>query len=210
MPDSDRVTTKGKTESPRKSKASSQDQNGYRPRLKVRYQEEILPALLQEFGYSNPMQAPRLQKIVLNIGLGEALQNAKAVESATSDLEAITGQHPAITKAKKSVASFKVREGNVVGLMVTLRGTRMYEFFDRLVNASLPRIRDFRGLSPDAFDGRGNFNLGLQDQTLFPEIDYGKVDRIRGLQISIITTAKTDEEARHLLALFGMPFVPQQ
>ena len=172
----------------------------------MRYREEIVPTLVQEFRYSNPMQAPRLEKIVLNIGLGEALENSKAVEAATQDLEAIAGQHPVITRAKKSVAAFKVREGMIVGLMVTLRGTRMYEFLDRLINASLPRIRDFRGLSPNAFDGRGNYTMGIREQTLFPEIDYGQIDKLRGLEISIVTTAETDEEARRLLALFGMPF----
>jgi len=194
------VTTKGKT------KPANGSQNGYKSRLKMRYREEIVPALVQEFSYSNLMQAPRLQKIVLNIGLGEALLNAEAVEAATQDLEAITGQHPVITRAKRSVAAFKVREGMIVGLMVTLRGARMYEFLDRLVNASLPRIRDFRGLSPNAFDGRGNYTLGIREQTLFPEIDYGQVDKLRGLEISIVTTAKTDEEGRRLLTLCGMPF----
>lgn len=166
-----------------------------------------MPALVKEIGYSNPMQVPRMEKIVLNIGLGEALENAKAVESATRDLEAITGQHPIITRARKSIANFKVREGNIVGIMVTLRGARMYEFFDRLINASLPRIRDFRGLSVSAFDGRGNYSLGLREQTMFPEVDYDSMDKLRGLQISFVTSAKTDNEAQRLLALMGMPFV---
>ncbi|MFQ5873040.1 MAG: 50S ribosomal protein L5 [Dehalococcoidia bacterium] len=204
MPSGDRVTTKGKTKA--KTKPARDSQNGYQPRLKLRYRQEIVPALIQEFGYSNPMQAPRLRKIVLNIGMGEALQNAKAIESATRDLEAISGQHPVVTRAKKSIANFRVRQGMIVGLMLTLRGNRMYEFLDRLVNASLPRIRDFRGLSLAAFDGRGNYSLGVREQTLFPEIDYGQVDRLRGLQISMVTTAKTDEEALRLLSLFGMPF----
>jgi len=204
MPSSDRVTTKGKTKA--KAKPARDGQNGYQPRLKLRYRAEIVPALMQEFGYSNPMQAPRLRKIVLNIGMGEALQNAKAIESATGDLEAISGQHPVVTRAKKSIANFRVRQGMIVGLMLTLRGNRMYEFLDRLVNASLPRIRDFRGLSLTAFDGRGNYTLGMREQTLFPEIDYGQVDRLRGLQISMVTTANTDEEALRLLSLFGMPF----
>ncbi|MFQ5933080.1 MAG: 50S ribosomal protein L5 [Dehalococcoidia bacterium] len=203
MPSGNRVATKGKK---KPAKAKEEGRNGYQPRLKVRYREEIVPALIQEFGYTNPMQAPRVNKIVLNIGLGEALENAKAVESATKDLEAITGQHPVITRAKKSIANFRVRQGMVVGLMVTLRGTRMYEFLDRLINASLPRIRDFRGLSADSFDGRGNYSIGVKEQTLFPEIEFGQMDRLRGLQITIVTSAKTNDEARRLLALFGMPF----
>lgn len=197
---------KSKSKSKSKSEAKAQEQNGYRPRLKVRYLEEIVPALIQEFGYSNPMQAPKLEKVVLNIGMGEALQNAKAIEAATHDLEIISGQHPVTTKAKKSVANFKVREGMIVGLMLTLRGARMYEFLDRLINAGLPRIRDFRGVSATAFDGRGNYSLGLRDQTMFPEIDYGQLDKLRGLQITIVTSAKTDDEARSLLTHFGMPF----
>ena len=200
MPGDNRVKTKEKAPS------KGADQNGYEPRLKARYRDEILPALVEEIGYSNPMQAPRLEKIIVNIGLGEALENAKAVESATRDLEAITGQHPIVTRARKSIANFKVREGMIVGIMVTLRGARMYEFLDRLLNASLPRIRDFRGLSLSAFDGRGNYSLGLREQTLFPEIDYDSMDRLRGLQISIVTSARTDNEAQRLLALMGMPF----
>lgn len=200
MPGSNRVKSKAK------SKSKDAPQDGYEPRLKIRYREEIIPALLQEFGYSNLMQAPKVQKIVVNIGLGEALQNAKAVESATQDLEVITGQHPVITRAKKSIAAFRVREGMIVGLMVTLRGDRMYEFLDRLLNAALPRIRDFRGASPRAFDGRGNYSLGLQEQTLFPEIDYDHMDKLRGLQLSIVTSAKGDNEALRLLSLFGLPF----
>ena len=201
MPRDNRVKTKKKTPS------KDGGQNGYEPRLKARYRDEILPALVKEIGYSNPMQVPRMEKIVLNIGLGEALENAKAVESATRDLEAITGQHPIITRARKSIANFKVREGNIVGIMVTLRGARMYEFFDRLINASLPRIRDFRGLSLSAFDGRGNYSLGLREQTMFPEVGYDSMDKLRGLQISFVTSAKTDDEAQRLLALMGMPFV---
>ncbi|MEE9248355.1 MAG: 50S ribosomal protein L5 [Dehalococcoidia bacterium] len=200
MPGDNRVKTK------KKAPSKGTDQNGYEPRLKTRYRDEILPALVEEIGYSNPMQAPRVEKIVLNIGLGEALENAKAVESATRDLEAITGQHPIVTRARKSIANFKVREGMIVGIMVTLRGARMYEFLDRLLNASLPRIRDFRGLSLRAFDGRGNYSLGLREQTMFPEIDYDSMDRLRGLQISIVTSARTDNEAQRLLAMMGMPF----
>ena len=215
MPDDDRVKTKTKkkakakaTAAPveAKTKPAPVEANGYEPRLKTRYKEEIVPSLVEQFGYANRMQAPRVEKIVLNIGLGEALQNARAVESATRDLEAITGQHPVVTRAKKSVANFRVRDGNIIGIMVTLRGTRMYEFLDRLLNAALPRIRDFRGVSVDSFDGRGNYSLGFQEQTLFPEIDYDTMDRQRGLQLTLVTSSKTDEEARQLLTLFGMPF----
>lgn len=187
-------------------KAATTASNGTQPRLKAQYRAEIVPALVQHFGYANVMQAPKVEKIVLNIGLGEALTNARAVEAATGDLEAITGQHPVVTRAKKSVANFRVRDGMIIGTMVTLRGARMYEFLDRLLNAALPRIRDFRGVSNSAFDGRGNYSLGLTDQTLFPEIDYDKMDRQRGLQVTIVTSAKSDEEARQLLTLFGMPF----
>ena len=176
------------------------------PRLKARYQDEIVPALMQEFHYSNVMQVPRLQKVVLNIGLGEALQNARALESAATDLTAITGQHPVITRAKRSIAQFRVRTGMAIGMMVTLRQQRMWDFMDRLMSASLPRIRDFRGVSPDGFDGRGNYNLGLREQIIFPEVDYDNVDRVRGLQVSVNTTARTDEEGRRLLELMGMPF----
>ena len=176
------------------------------PRLKARYQDEIVPALMQEFHYSNVMQVPRLQKVVLNIGLGEALQNARALEGAATYLTAITGQHPVITRAKRSIAQFRVRTGMAIGMMVTLRQQRMWDFMDRLMSASLPRIRDFRGVSPDGFDGRGNYNLGLREQIIFPEVDYDRVDRIRGLQVSVITTARTDEEGRRLLELMGMPF----
>ncbi len=176
------------------------------PRLKQRYQEEIVPLLMQEFGYKNPMEVPRLEKIVLNIGLGEAIQNPRALEAASADLAAISGQHPIITKAKKSIAGFKLRRGMSIGLMVTLRGRRMYDFFDRLVNAALPRIRDFHGVSRNSFDGRGNYSLGIREQIIFPEISYDKIDKIRGLQVNIITTARTDEEGRRLLELMGMPF----
>ena len=176
------------------------------PRLKEQYRDEFLPALQKEFSYTNVMQVPRLTKVVLNIGLGEALQNAQALDTAAKDLAAITGQKPMITRAKKSIANFKVREGNPIGITVTLRGDRMYEFLDRLVNAALPRIRDFRGVPADAFDGRGNYSLGLREQIIFPEIEYDKVDRIRGMQITVVTTARTDEEGKRLLQLFGMPF----
>ena len=204
MPSDDRVKPKRKSKA--KAKKAAPTSNGVQPRLKVRYKEEMVPALVQHFGYANVMQAPKVEKVVLNIGLGEALTNARAVEGATRDLEAITGQHPVTTRAKKSVANFRVRDGMIIGIMVTLRGVRMYEFLDRLLNAALPRIRDFRGVSNTAFDGRGNYSLGFADQTLFPEIDYDKMDRQRGLQVTIVTSAKTDEEARQLLTQFGMPF----
>jgi len=175
-------------------------------RLKERYREEVIPKLMELYGYDSVMQAPRLEKIVLNIGLGEATQNAKVLESAEQDLVAISGQHPVTTRAKKSIASFKLRAGMPVGLKVTMRGERMYGFFDKLVNAVLPRIREFYGVSRDSFDSRGNYTLGLKEQIVFPEVDYDKVDKIRGLEVIIVTTAKTGEEGRHLLELLGMPF----
>ena len=175
-------------------------------RLKEKYQKEIVPVLIEEFGYDSVMRAPRLAKVVLNIGLGEAVQNPKAIESAEKDLTAISGQHPVTTRARKSIASFKIREGVPVGMMVALRGERMYEFMDKLVNAVLPRIRDFQGVSMNSFDGRGNYSLGLKEQIIFPEIEYDKVDKIRGLEISIVTTAENDDEGRRLLELIGMPF----
>ena len=176
------------------------------PRLKERYQQEIAPALQQEFGYANRMQVPRLEKVTVNIGLGEAVQNAKALDSAMADLTAITGQKPVVTRAKKSIANFKIRQGMPIGLMVTLRGDRMYEFLDRFLNVALPRIRDFQGAPANAFDGRGNYSLGVREQLIFPEIDYDRIDRIRGLQVTIVTTARSDEEARRLLQLLGVPF----
>jgi len=175
-------------------------------RLKETYQKEIVPILEEDLGYGNVMQVPRLVKIVVNIGLGEALQDAKALDGATRDLSIITGQQPIITRARKSIAGFKLREGMAIGAKVTLRGRRMYDFLDRLLNVALPRLRDFRGVSRDAFDGRGNYTLGLQEQLAWPEIDYDSIDKVRGLEISIVTTAKTDEEARRLLTLLGMPF----
>jgi large subunit ribosomal protein L5 len=175
-------------------------------RLKDQYRENVIPQLMTEFGYKNVMQVPKIEKIVVNIGLGEAIQNAKAIDAAVGDLSAITGQKPVVTRAKKSIAAFKLRAGMPIGAMVTLRGPRMYEFLDRLVSATLPRIRDFRGVSPNAFDGRGNYTLGLREQMVFPEIDYDKIDKTRGLEMSIVTTAKTDQEGRRLLALLGMPF----
>jgi large subunit ribosomal protein L5 len=175
-------------------------------RAEESYREQVSPALQREFSYQNPMQIPRLEKIVLNIGLGEARENARALDSASADVATITGQKPVITRSKKSIANFRLREGMPIGVMVTLRGRRMYEFFDRLVNAALPRIRDIRGLPTKAFDGRGNYSLGVREQLIFPEIDYDKVDRIRGMQINICTSAPNDEEGRRLLELMGMPF----
>jgi large subunit ribosomal protein L5 len=176
------------------------------PRLRTRYREEVVPALMKEFNYSSVMQAPRLQKISVNIGMGEALQNSKALEAAAGDLAIVTGQKPVITKARRSIAAFKLREGMSVGVKVTLRGDRMWDFLDRLINIVLPRQRDFQGISADAFDGRGNYSLGLREQLVFPEINYDKVDKIRGMEITIVTTAASDEEARRLLALMDMPF----
>lgn len=176
------------------------------PRLKDKFNQEIVPAMFKEFGYSNINQVPKLSKIVVNIGLGEALQNAKALERATADMATITGQRPVITRAKKSIATFRLREGNPIGAKVTLRGNRMWDFLDRLVNISLARQRDFRGISADSFDGRGNYTLGLAEQLVWPEIAYDKIDKVRGMEISIVTTAQTDEEGRRLLDLMGMPF----
>jgi large subunit ribosomal protein L5 len=175
-------------------------------RLKEKYQQDVVPALRKEFNYKNPMQVPGVHKVVVNIGLGEVIQNAKAMDAAVGDLAAITGQRPVITRAKRSVAAFKLREGMQIGCMVTLRGDRMYQFLDKLLNVALPRLRDFQGVSPEAFDGRGNYTLGLREQLVFPEIDYDKVDKVRGMEVSIVTTARTDEEGRRLLKLMGMPF----
>ena len=175
-------------------------------RLHERYKAEVVPALTKQFEYANPNQVPRVSKIVVNIGLGEALTNAKAIDAASGDLAAITGQKPIVTRAKRSIAQFRLRTGNPIGAKVTLRGDRMWDFLDRLVTLALPRIRDFRGIPAKSFDGRGNYSLGLREQLAFPEIDYDKVDRLRGLEISIVTTAKTDEESKRLLELLGMPF----
>ena len=175
-------------------------------RLKERYRKEVVPSLMERYGYENVMQVPRLEKVVVSIGIGEAIQNAKALEAAESDLAAISGQHPVTTRAKRSIAGFKLRTGMPIGLKVTLRGERMNDFLDRLMNVVLPRVREFRGVSPDSFDGYGNYTLGLREQTIFPEIDYDKIDKLRGLAISINTTAQTDDEGRHLLELLGMPF----
>ena len=174
--------------------------------LKERYKKEVIPKLMELHGYKNVMQVPRLDKISLNIGLGEAIQNAKALEAAEGNLAAISGQHPVITRAKKSIAAFRLRSGMPIGLKVTLRGERMYQFFDKLVNVVLPRMREFHGVSRNSFDGRGNYTLGFKEQTVFPEVDYDKVDKVRGLEVSIITTAKTADEGRDLLKLLGMPF----
>ena len=186
--------------------APTQSETRPEPRMKTRYRDEIVPALVKEFGYRNVMEVPRITKIAINIGLGEAIQNSKALEAAAGDMAIVTGQKAVITKAKRSVAHFKLREGMPIGVMTTLRGERMWDFLDRLINIVLPRQRDFQGVSTDAFDGRGNYSLGLREQLVFPEINYDKVDKIRGMEITIVTTAKSDEEARRLLALMNMPF----
>jgi len=175
-------------------------------RLKERYHKEVAPAIAKEFGIKNPMAVPRLEKIVVNMGMGEAIANAKILDTAADEVRAIVGQKPVITKAKKSIASFKLRQGMPIGVMVTLRGDRMYEFLDRLVSIALPRVRDFRGVSPKAFDGRGNYTIGVREQLIFPEIDFNKVEKLRGMNISIVTTARDDEQARALLKSLGMPF----
>lgn len=175
-------------------------------RIRERYKQEIVPALMGEFGYQSPMQVPRVTKVVVNVGVGEALDNAKALDNTVRDISVITGQSPIITRARKSIASFKLREGRAIGVKVTLRDQRMYDFLDRLFNVALPRQRDFRGVSPDAFDGRGNYTLGLVEQLIWPEISYDSIDKLRGMEISIVTTAQTDEAGRRLLALLGMPF----
>lgn len=176
------------------------------PRLKERYSQEIIPALIERFQYSNVMQAPRLTKISVNIGLGEALQNPKSIEAAAGDITTITGQKPVVRRARKSIATYKLREGNPIGVSVTLRGQTMWSFLDRLINVAMPRQRDFQGVSPDSFDGHGNYSLGLREQLMFPEIDYDTVDKIRGMGITIVTSADTDDEGRELLRLLGMPF----
>ncbi len=175
-------------------------------RLKQRYAEEVVPALMKEFGYDNKMRVPRVLKIVVNIGVGEALDNPKALEFAVADMRAITGQNPVVTKARKSIATFKLREGRSIGVKVDLRGDRMWAMLDRLFNVALPRMRDFQGVNPDAFDGRGNYTLGLREQLIFPEIEYDKIDKVRGMEITIVTNARSDEEGRQLLRLLGMPF----
>jgi large subunit ribosomal protein L5 len=174
--------------------------------LKARYENEVAPALMKSLGIDNPMQVPRVKKVVVNVGVGEALDNAKAMDAVVGDITQITGQKPVITKARKSIANFKLREGRAIGVRVTLRGERMWSFLDRLMNVALPRVRDFRGISADAFDGRGNYTLGLREQLVFPEIDYDKIDKLRGLEITIVTSARTDDEGRQLLLMLGMPF----
>lgn len=176
------------------------------PDLKRRYREEVVPALMREFEYKNIMQVPRIEKVVINVGVGEALDNPKALDATVNDIQTIVGQKPVITRARKSIAGFKLREGRAIGVKVTLRGERMWSFLDRLINVALPRRRDFRGVPRDAFDGRGNYTLGLREQLIFPEIEYDKIDKLRGMEVSIVTTAKTDEEGRRLLQLLGMPF----
>ncbi|NLK51276.1 MAG: 50S ribosomal protein L5 [Syntrophomonadaceae bacterium] len=176
------------------------------PRLKDKYKQEVMPAMMKKFGYQNVMQIPRLEKVVINMGVGEAIQNPKALDAAIGDLVRISGQKPVITKAKKSIAGFKLRTGMSIGCKVTLRGNRMYEFMDKLINATLPRVRDFRGLPPKSFDGRGNYTLGLREQLIFPEIEYDKIDKVRGMDIVVVTSAQTDEEGREMLRLMGMPF----
>jgi large subunit ribosomal protein L5 len=174
--------------------------------LKERYQVDIIPTLMKSLNFNNSMEVPRVEKVVVNIGVGEALENARALDSAVADLSTITGQKPIVTKAKKSIANFKLREGRSIGVKVTLRGDRMWAFIDRLINVALPRVRDFRGVSLNSFDGRGNYTLGLREQLVFPEIDYDKIDKVRGMEITIVTTAKTDEEGAQLLDMLGMPF----
>ena len=176
------------------------------PVLQARYRDEVVPQLVEEFGYKNPMEVPRIMKIVVNIGLGEALDNPKALDSAIEDLRTITGQQPIVTKARKSIANFKLREGRSIGAKVTLRGERMWALLDRFINIALPRVRDFRGVSPETFDGRGNYTIGLQEQLIFAEINYDQIDKVRGMEITIVTSAKTDDEGRRLLKLLGMPF----
>jgi large subunit ribosomal protein L5 len=178
-------------------------------RLKELYRNEIVPKMIERFSYRNAMQVPRIEKVVINTGVGEAIQNAKSLDGAVADLRTISGQKPVITKARKSIAGFKLREGMSIGCKVSLRGDRMYEFLDKLINVALPRVRDFRGVSPKAFDGRGNYTLGIKEQLIFPEIDYDKIDKIRGFEVVIVTTAATDEEGRELLKLMGMPFREQ-
>jgi len=186
--------------------AQAQATNGHVPGLLLRYRDDVMPELTREFDYDNVMQVPRIEKIVINIGIGEAKDNAKALDAAVGDVKTITGQQPVVIKARKSVAAFKLRAGMPVGIKTTLRGKRMWYFLEKLIAIALPRIRDFRGVNPDGFDGRGNYSLGLREQIVFPEVDYDKIDKLRGLEVSIVTTARTDEEARSLLSKLGMPF----
>src|SRR5437870_9657493 len=202
----DKKDKKGAAQEPVRAPEAARHSAKETPRLKARFRKEVAPALMKEFELKNPMAVPHLHKIVVNVGVGEATQNAKVLDPAVNELGQITGQKPVVTRAKKSIAAFKVREGQPIGAMVTLRGDRMYELLDRLVNVVLPRVRDFRGVSPKSFDGRGNYTLGLRDQLIFPEIDYAKVDKLKGMNVTIVTTAKNDNEARALLRSFGMPF----
>ncbi len=178
----------------------------YEPRLRKKYKEEIIPQLMKDFSFQNIMQVPKLERVIINMGLGEAVQNAKLIDSAVEELTAITGRKPIVTRAKKSIASFKLREGMPIGVMVTLRGEQMYDFVDRLVSIALPRTRDFKGISPKSFDGRGNYTLGIREQIVFPEVNYDKIDRIKGMNVTLVTTAETDEQGRALLKSLGMPF----
>lgn len=178
----------------------------YQPRLRIKYKDEIIPQLMKDFGFKNVMQVPKLDRIVVNMGLGEAVQNAKLIESAVEELSAITGRKPVVTRAKKSIAGFKLREGMPIGVMVTLRGVQMYDFLDRLISLALPRTRDFKGISPKAFDGRGNYTLGIREQIVFPEVNYDRIDSIKGMNVTLVTTAETDEQGRALLKSLGMPF----
>lgn len=191
------------------AKAATAKKDGYTPRLQAEYESKVRANLQKQFGYKNPMQIPKIEKIVINMGVGEVVNDSKIINNAVTDLTAITGQKPVVTKAKKAIAGFKLREGLGVGCKVTLRKQRMYEFLDRLVNTALPRVRDFRGVSPKSFDGRGNYALGLKEQLVFPEINYDKIDQVRGMDIIIVTSAKTDDEARALLTEFNMPFIKQ-
>ncbi|PYX10553.1 MAG: 50S ribosomal protein L5 [Acidobacteria bacterium] len=202
----ERKEKKGAAQEPERPPEAARHSAKETPRLKARFQKEVAPALMKEFEVKNPMAVPHLHKIVVNMGVGEATQNAKVLDPAVNELGQITGQKPVVTRAKKSIAAFKVREGQPIGAMVTLRGDRMYEFLDRLVNVVLPRVRDFRGVSTKSFDGRGNYTLGLHDQLIFPEIDYAKVDKLKGMNVTIVTTAGSDDEARALLRHLGMPF----
>src|SRR5438132_5387826 len=205
----DKKDKKGAAQEPARPPEAARHSAKETPRLKARFRKEVAPALMKEFELKNPMAVPHLHKIVVNMGVGEATQNAKVIDPAVNEMGAIVGQKPVITKAKKSIAAFKVREGMPIGVMATLRGDHMYEFFDRLVNIALPRVRDFRGVSTKSFDGRGNYTLGLRDQLIFPEIDYSKIDKQKGMNVTIVTTAKNDNEARALLKHMGMPFRQQ-
>ena len=202
----ERKEKKGAAQEPERPPEAARHSAKETPRLKSRFRQEIAPVLMKEFDFKNPMAVPHLHKIVVNMGVGEATQNAKVLDPASNELGLITGQKPVITRAKKSIAAFKVREGQPIGAMVTLRGDRMYEFFDRLVSIVLPRVRDFRGVSTKSFDGRGNYTLGLHDQLIFPEIDYAKVDKLKGMNVTIVTTARSDDQSRALLKYLGMPF----